>query len=586
MATHFVSSVFYAAQTVWAIGVTLAVGALRRPTSPTAGNERTYRVSSITTGITAGSEPTWPLTANGTVVDGGVTWTECSGQEAYCTAGNWGAAAAHIDVIATNTNGRGSVAGTDWIMVDAAHVELTHTTVRDWSRLGKVRIVTVSGSSMPPIAANFAATRVVVQTTGATHFDISGTFDVEGIEFRAGSAANTASLRIGRSGTAGLGCFRNSKIVLSNTSASSRLQLGNVGAGSLTLDNTPIDFGAVGQQISFSIANANFVWINTPTALPGSAPTTLFGTSAINNNIRIENVDLSTLAATMFTLAGGAGEHAGTISVRRCQTHISATMANNYKVRGPADAIEFIGCDDATNNKLSKLRKGTMKGFIESNFRVYHNSAREDIDAARFSLKLTAELAANGLATRHLHPIIALPEVRNVTVGSPITATVEVMSCVSALLNKASLWLEAVYLGNSSSPMGTSIVNNVADAPGGTPTAGTASTEAWGAGVSARVNSASYGLGDEIKVASNAGRVFVCTVAAAASGSEPAAYATAVDGDLVVDGSATFRCCMRQKITVTFTPQRAGLIGFYVHVIRDGHTTDRATYVDPTVILS
>jgi hypothetical protein len=56
----------------WQAGATVAVGALCCPTVP---NGFGYRASSITTGITGGGEPTWPLILTNTVVDGGVTWT-------------------------------------------------------------------------------------------------------------------------------------------------------------------------------------------------------------------------------------------------------------------------------------------------------------------------------------------------------------------------------------------------------------------------------------------------------------------------------------------------------------------------------
>jgi hypothetical protein len=48
-----------------------AVGARACPTTP---NGFGYQVSAITTGTTSGSEPTWPVIINNTVVDGGVTW--------------------------------------------------------------------------------------------------------------------------------------------------------------------------------------------------------------------------------------------------------------------------------------------------------------------------------------------------------------------------------------------------------------------------------------------------------------------------------------------------------------------------------
>lgn len=43
---------------------------------PTVLNGHKYEATAITTGITAASEPTFPTSAGGTVVDGGVTWTE------------------------------------------------------------------------------------------------------------------------------------------------------------------------------------------------------------------------------------------------------------------------------------------------------------------------------------------------------------------------------------------------------------------------------------------------------------------------------------------------------------------------------
>jgi hypothetical protein len=50
----------------------VAVGTLVCPTTP---NGFGYQVHAITTGITAGGEPTWPIILTNTVVDGGVTWT-------------------------------------------------------------------------------------------------------------------------------------------------------------------------------------------------------------------------------------------------------------------------------------------------------------------------------------------------------------------------------------------------------------------------------------------------------------------------------------------------------------------------------
>src|SRR5580698_9881369 len=97
MANYYVSSVAWTAVTQWAALATVTVGTLRRQlATPTAGNERVFVVSAITTGITGSSEPSWQLGNNQTTTDAGVTWTEIAGQEAHQLAGNWTAPFARL----------------------------------------------------------------------------------------------------------------------------------------------------------------------------------------------------------------------------------------------------------------------------------------------------------------------------------------------------------------------------------------------------------------------------------------------------------------------------------------------------------
>lgn len=56
---------------VWGTGVAYSVGDIVRPTAATG---RSYIC--IIAGTAGGTEPTWPTSVNGTVVDGGVTWKE------------------------------------------------------------------------------------------------------------------------------------------------------------------------------------------------------------------------------------------------------------------------------------------------------------------------------------------------------------------------------------------------------------------------------------------------------------------------------------------------------------------------------
>lgn len=584
MADWYVSSVEYAARTTWAAATALTVGTLRRPTAPTAGNERTYRVSSISgTGTTGASEPTWPLTAGSTVTDNAganqVVWTEVSGNATYAPQ----SAAAHVDVIFTQTNGRGATDGSDWVFVDSSHTEPTWTSARDWTRAGKVRVVTWSGLTIPPVPADFAAGPVVLQTSGASNIVVAGAPDFDGFEFRCGSAASQAHFQIGRSALSGIVSVRNGKIKLNNTATGSRVWLGNIGAGSLILENCPLEFGNASQTITMNIAGGFFSWKNTASALQGTMPTSLFFSNFSGANTHLENLDLSSFSGTILTTPSGSNTWAGVFRAIRCKLHASVTKAATWKLRSPGDILEFIACDDSTNNKMSQAHKATMSGEINTTYAEYRDAAVADADGNKFSFHAKQSAAANGSPTRALHNIIYLPEHWNETTGSPITATVELAVEHTALVSRAHIWLEALYLGDSGSPLATSASSMTAEAPSGTPTAGTASTENWSATV--RTNSETPAAGSIRSVSSNAGRLFIVQTSGLFSGSLPAAYATAVDGDTVTDGSATLRAMYRQTVSVTFTPTRQGPIGFRVHVVHPD-TAQKIVLVDPTAVLS
>ncbi len=66
----------------WAPFLTIQVGDSLRPT-PLNATGRVYVVTAVTTGITGATEPAWPTSNLGTVVDDGVTWTEVTGFNQY-----------------------------------------------------------------------------------------------------------------------------------------------------------------------------------------------------------------------------------------------------------------------------------------------------------------------------------------------------------------------------------------------------------------------------------------------------------------------------------------------------------------------
>jgi hypothetical protein len=118
--------------------------------------------------------------------------------------------------------------------------------------------------------------------------------------------------------------------------------------------------------------------------------------------------------------------------------------------------------------------------------------------------------------------------------------------------------MELEYLGTSGSSQSTLADDAVANVLA-TPADQTTSTADWDDGLTARANSFGYAVGNIRKVATNTGRAFICTAASGNSAaSEPAGYATAVDGDSITDGSCTFKAMRRQKVNVTFTAAEQG----------------------------
>lgn len=75
--------------TVWAASTPYAVGAYVIPYQGAPGGTQNgfwYKATAITTGISGGTEPVWPLIIGNTVLDGGVTWT-CGGSVGALDAG-------------------------------------------------------------------------------------------------------------------------------------------------------------------------------------------------------------------------------------------------------------------------------------------------------------------------------------------------------------------------------------------------------------------------------------------------------------------------------------------------------------------
>lgn len=589
MSNWFVSSVGWTAVTAWVALETVSVGTYRRQlAAPTVGNERVFKCTAITTGVTGAAEPTWNITNNSTTVDSGVTWTDITGSQANQSAGSWTAPAARIlDVFAT----AGRVSNGDTIYVSSDHAETQASALTFGGAATSVSIICVSragGSSMPPVSAD-KTTGGSVSTTGANDLQVgrasqsSGLY-VYGLTFNAGSSSNAANLQLAPTAVVlnGLSVtFDTCTLVLSNTSTSSRILVGlntnsNLPCVNVNLINTTMTFGAAGQGII--LGNAKLDWANTASALLGTVPTTLFiaGSPIIASSARLHGVDLSALSTSIIPSASWGGF---TFWLYDCKVHASLTpMASSpgtFSNAGDGGFLRLDNCSsDSTNYKLSWMLPGGV--VAQDTSVIVIGGANDGVQANSWKIVTASTPAIQA-------PLILPPISRRYnTTGASKTITVYFAASAAAALTNAQIWLEVEALTSAGSPLSSITSNRVADLLSSTTAAAHATdSSAWDTGATARQNNHAYAIGDVFKTATAAGQIFIVTVAGTSATSEPAAYTGVADGASITTdrngGSMTVRCMVRQKMTVTLTPQLAGslLAGIRVAV------ASTTVYIDP-----
>jgi hypothetical protein len=583
MADWYVSSVGYAAVAQWSAGDAVSPGAFRRQlTTPAAGNERVWRCT--TGGTTGGTEPTWNLNLNSTTNDNGVVWTECTGQSAYQSAGNWTAPAATLDLI-IGSGGRAGTSGTDNCYVAHDHAEVW-AAGRTWNSLAHTVCVTMAGSALPPLAASLA-TGATVTMTGASGLGLGRSGYFYGVAFSIGTGASAASLSVGTTAAPGTVTMENCSIALATTAAGSRIGMGTTGViSNLQLVNTPVSFGAAGQGIVSNTGGSTFAWHNTPNAIQGTSPTNLLIAGAIAL-VEIVGVDLSGLVGNIVQTGAGGNAFSGNVFVTGCRLNASTVFAANLRTASRNNKLVMTNSDSATGNNIVNAVYGSMAatGGIRSNTTVYRDDGANAGGSNPYSWSIDASPTTAGAPSYQYHPITPAILFWNIDTGASRTITVHGIANKAALPTNAMVFLDVQFLGSSASPLASVASGGTGPLLPSSPASTTPTAQVWDDGVSARLDSTAYSFGNEIKVASNPGRVFFCITAGTTASSEPAGYATASDGTSVVDGTATFRAGYRFSVSVTVTPEKEGWIGAFVHYI-DAQADVTRIYIDPLAIVT
>ena len=586
MPNIYVGSVQYTAVTAWVASVAGdstangGRGTYNRPTAAAVGSERVFRCT--TSGTGGGTEPVWVNTKNATTADGTIVWTECTGQELDQTAALWRAPHARArNAVAATWGVAGDVffVAHDHAATEAAAVVITSPGTFS-SPCSFICVNATTGSSMPPVSADLRTTGSE-STTGANALSIfgvgNGSSQLIGLILNAGSGAVTAGLVLNNGGANHTykNCGLNKRGTTAAVAAISANSQANGSYGSTILDNSTVSFGATGD--SFQTYSLFFRWRNTAVGIAGAViPTSLFRVGGVNFNGLLSAVGLANMAGgTLYPTSVGTGSNALEDCIIASNTIVAVSPTS-------PDGVEtyLLNTDSGGTNYRNEKYSFSGTQVIDTTL-IRTGGASDGVTGISNRITATAnakwQLPYRSIQIAQWNTITAAN--RTITIEGlqdPRTST--------SLPTNEHVWMELSYKGSASTTLAT--INDATKADFLAVGANlTASAEPWDSLITARANSTVYTLGSRYKVASNTGRVFICTTAGTSAGSEPAGLAGAVDGGAVVDNTATFTAAVRFKQSVTLSAPQPAQVGYIYATVKVARASG-IYYIDPELVLS
>jgi len=416
---------------------------------------------------------------------------------------------------ATLAGALSAAAAGDTIYVSQSHAETqgsNMTLTSPGTAASPCKVICVNDGAQPPTES---ATTATVTTTGATTIAFVGFGVVYGITFSATSGTSTGNVTFSNANPWAW-VLESCAVKLAGTSGSSRIDIGAASNGDdqvLRWKNTTCSFGSASQKI---IAAARFEWVNTPSAVAGTAPTALFG--AIANRpgaaATIMAVDLSTVGSGSSLVDGSdaRGNHYRFID---CKLGSSvAVMSGTHPGQG-GSIVELINCDSADTNY--RFYRQNYEATEQHETTVVRTGGTSD-GTTTVSRKIVTTANVSTWKPYETQPVTLWCAAVSTTITIPVLTD-------GVTLTDAEAWLEVEYLGTSGNPLGVIASDRVSDFIFGTPANQTTdSTSTW----------TTTGLSSPVK----------------------------------------------QELSVTFTPQKAGLVRARVCVAKASTTV----YYDPKIL--
>jgi len=581
----YVGSVDYGNVAAFTVSHAYTVGNLiRQLATPTVGNERVFRCT--TAGTSAGTEPTWNLTAGSTTTSGGATFTEVTGQQTFQSPGAW--AAPHK--LINNAMQSGWAAEGDTIYVAKNHAESSANQIKfqmsgsNWL-LNQVICVDNTGTGdVPPLAKDWFPQ----PGTQNTNLGASVTMTASGnnaIAFNDPSnnvqmywwGISFISAHQMQSSSNGMELYDNCYFGMLAGSDANKM------GGPFSYSHTcTFSFGDTTCHNSFGGGIGRV--INAQMASGTSFPSRFWNNPAAGEFHLIDS-DLSGWGSNyIINQSGGAGSQ----YLENCKLASNAipfSVAGDDGKQGPLVSSYLIRCSSANDDNVHGVTRAAGN-LLSSRTLVRTGGAADDTGAFGHTVNTFAN-PNNSQVTSFYFPFECFPLASwNNKTTSALNVTLYGVSGASAMPTNASVWMNVTYPGSSAAPLG-SVMSTRTAISATTGTALTADTSAWDSKAPQRANSTAVTLGQVMAVSTNSGRLFICTTAGTTASSVPGGYASAVDGGSVTDGTAVFQAMWRFKITASLTSPQQALAGpVEVQPFVQTGSTSVTTLFDPSPTLS
>lgn len=414
------------------------------------------QVVTTASGNTSGSKPTFSATAGVTTNDGSNVWTSLG------AASNFAAFAAPHATISASDAATWSTGVGNKMFISASHAETAAATKTLTGGQGTAaapnQYLCVPNNVAPPIAGG-VTTGASVATTGANLLKVQNYGYYSGITFSSsGGGSNNANLNVLSEWIVCDNCT----FTLATTNASPIIALSAIAANTGNrFNNCNFVFGNVGQKIQLGSpsAYADNLLTNCTFAATGSVPTTLFTTVNTGNTGRsiVRSSDLSNIAGTLLTSAGGSG---GIVGLENCKLNGSVTVVPSGTFSDAGSPRFYMhNCDSGTKNY--RFYEKDYLGSIQHETTIVDSTNPSSDGVTPISWNITT-LATTGFSQPFVSPQIFSNAGYTLPLGVTHTATIVIAS--SSVLTSADIWMELEYLGNSGFPISSVLTTRAADA--------------------------------------------------------------------------------------------------------------------------